>query len=160
MVVERKDELYIARCIELAEESLKNGDHPFGSLVVCDGEIISEASNKTVSENDITNHAEIIAIKKAIKKLNTTDLSNCSLYSIVEPCPMCSFMIREVKFKELVFSLKSPHMGGFSRWDIIQDKGLENFKPVFSKAPLVVLGVLEEEAKQVFEAAGWGMHKK
>jgi len=51
-------------------------------------------------------------------------------------------------------------MGGFTRWDILQDKGLEKFTPVFNKPPVIVHGILEREAVAQFEAAGWTIHKK
>jgi len=116
-------ERFIKRCIELAQEALNDGDNPFGSVIVKDGKIIAEARNSAMHD-DITDHAEIIAMRKARKVLGSSDLSDCTLYSNCEPCPMCSFMIREQKLKEVVFALRTPHMGGYTRWDILQDQGL------------------------------------
>ncbi len=147
-------EKYIRRCIELAEESLERGDNPFGSVIVCNGEIIVETGNE-VKKNDVTNHAEIVAMRKAQEILKTNDLSNCKIYSNCEPCPMCSFMMRELKFNTVVFSLVSKYMGGFSKWNILEDKDLEKFEPVFSKPPKVITGVLEDEARETFKKAGW-----
>ncbi len=144
------------RCLELAQISLKRGDNPFGCVIVSDGEILVEAGNE-IKKNDVTNHAEVVAMREAQKILKTSDLSNCSIYSNCEPCPMCSFMMRELKFKTVVFALTSPHMGGYSKWGILQDKGLEKFAPVFSKSPKIIVGVLKEEAQQLFREAGWDM---
>ncbi|MGC9350769.1 MAG: nucleoside deaminase, partial [Sulfurovum sp.] len=116
-------EKFIRRCIELAQEALDNGDNPFGSVVVKENKIIAEARNNALHD-DITDHAEILAMRKARKALGTPDLSGCTLYSNCEPCPMCSFMMREQKIEEVVFALRTPHMGGYSRWDILQDQGL------------------------------------
>lgn len=107
-----------------------------------------------------TNHAEIVALTKAQKLLSASDFSKCTLYSICEPCPMCAFMMRELKIGRVVFALYSPHMGGYSRWNILKDKGLAKFKPVFSDPPEVTSDVLEREARELFEKAGWTMHKK
>lgn len=149
-------EKFMRRCFELAEKSLERGDNPFGCVIVKNNEIIVESGNE-IKKNDVTNHAEIVAMKKAQKILKTSDLSGYAIYSNCEPCPMCSFMMRELKFKKVVFSLTSPHMGGFSRWDILQDIGLEKFEPVFSKPPEVIVGVLKEEGQEIFKKAGWKM---
>jgi tRNA(adenine34) deaminase len=148
------DEKYIERCIELSREALRAGDNPFGSVIVRNDQIVCEARNK-IKENDVTQHAEIVAMKEAQKILESDDLSECVIYSNCEPCPMYSFMIRELKFKKVVFALESPYMGGFSRWDILQDRGLLRFKPVFGEPPEVVKGILKEQAHQVFQEAGW-----
>ena len=115
-------EKFIKRCIELAQEALDAGDNPFGAVVVKDN--------------------RIIAMRNAKKALGTPDLSGCTLYSNCEPCPMCSFMAREQKLEAVVFALRAPHMGGYSRWDILQDQGLARYEPVYTFPPNVVTGVL------------------
>ena len=77
------------RAIELSKESINSGGGPFGSVIVKDEKIISEGMNRVTVDNDPTSHGEIVAIRNACKKLNTFNLSNCSLYSSCEPCPMC-----------------------------------------------------------------------
>ncbi len=155
----QKHEKFIRRCIELAQDSLYSGDNPFGSVVVKDNEIIAEARNSAM-HNDITDHAEVIAMRRARKALGTSDLSGCTLYSNCEPCPMCSFMMREQHIKEVVFALRTPHMGGYSRWDILQDHGLARYTPVFTSPPNVIIGILEKEAAEQFEKAGWTIHRE
>lgn len=149
-------EKYIQRCIELSEQALQSGDNPFGCVIVKNDEILVESSNE-IKKNDVTNHAEIVAMRKAQELLGTDNLSDCSIYSNCEPCPMCAFMMRELKFSTVVFALTSPHMGGYSKWNILEDKGLERFKPVFSEPPKVIVGVLKKEAEEVFRKAGWEM---
>ena len=80
---------FIQRAIELSIESINSGGGPFGSVIVKDEKIISEGMNRVTVDNDPTSHGEIVAIRNACKKLNTFNLSNCSLYSSCEPCPMC-----------------------------------------------------------------------
>lgn len=68
----------------------KNKGGPFGAVITdMDGNIISVASNLVLERHDPTAHAEIMAIRKAGKKLKTHDLSNCILYATGYPCPMC-----------------------------------------------------------------------
>ena len=80
---------FMQRAIELSMESINSGGGPFGSVIVKDEKIISEGMNRVTVDNDPTSHGEIVAIRNACKKLNTFNLSNCSLYSSCEPCPMC-----------------------------------------------------------------------
>ena len=80
---------FMQRAIELSIESINSGGGPFGSVIVKDEKIISEGMNRVTVDNDPTSHGEIVAIRNASKKLNTVNLSNCSLYSSCEPCPMC-----------------------------------------------------------------------
>lgn len=79
------------RAIELSIESVNKGTGPFGAVIVKDGKIIAEGSNKvTLSHNpDSTAHGEMCVIRDACKKLNTFNLNGCELYSSCEPCPMC-----------------------------------------------------------------------
>ena len=80
---------FMQRAIELSIESINSGGGPFGSVIVKDEKIISEGMNRVAVDNDPTSHGEIVAIRNACKKLNTFNLSICSLYSSCEPCPMC-----------------------------------------------------------------------
>ncbi len=98
---ENLDEKFIRKCIELSEESMKNGGAPFGALIVQNGKIIADSINN--AQTKILDHAEILVLDKVHKKLGTSNLSDCVLYSSCEPCPMCSFMIREYKIKKVVF---------------------------------------------------------
>ena len=77
------------RAIELSENSAIGTGGPFGSVIVKDEKIIAEASNEVTFTNDPTAHAEIVAIRKACKNLNTFNLSGCDIYTSCEPCPMC-----------------------------------------------------------------------
>lgn len=156
--MKKEDEKYMRRCIQLSEKALKLGDNPFGCVIASKDGILAEARNK-IKENNVTNHAEILAMRKAQKLLKTSDLSEYTIYSNCEPCPMCAFMMRELKFKRVVFALPSPQMGGYSKWNILEDGELIKFKPFFSNPPKVTTGVLEKEAAAVFEKAGWEMHK-
>ena len=152
----KNNDFYIKKCISLAELSIKKGEAPFGSLIVKNGKIIVGVTNANEKNKDITCHAEIVAMRKAQKKLKSKDLKDCEIYSNCEPCPMCSFMMRELHFKKVVFGVRSPNMGGQSKWNILQDKGLSKIKPFFSDEPEVVSGVLEKECKETYTKIGWG----
>ncbi|MHC2404117.1 tRNA(Arg) A34 adenosine deaminase TadA [Bradyrhizobium barranii subsp. barranii] len=112
------------RCLELARQGVKQGELPFGAVIAFRGQVIAEATNHVSSECDVTRHAELVALSEAQKILRQKRLPDCTLYSIVEPCPMCSFPAREARIGRVVFAISSPIMGGFSRWDVLSDNGL------------------------------------
>lgn len=117
------------RCLEVARLGAKKGELPFGALIVSRGQVIAEAINRVSSESDVTRHAELVALSAAQKVLKRKRLQDCTLYSIVEPCPMCSFSSREARIGRVVFALSSPVMGGCSKWDVLKDDGLSNKLP-------------------------------
>ena len=80
---------FMQRAIELSIESINSGGGPFGSVITKGNKIIAEGMNRVTVNNDPTAHGEIIAIRKACKKLKTFNLSGYELYSNCEPCPMC-----------------------------------------------------------------------
>ena len=81
---------FMQKAIDLAKENVIHGNGgPFGAVVVKDGEIIAMASNEVVSSNDPSAHAEVLAIRRACKKLGQYQLTGCEIYSSCEPCPMC-----------------------------------------------------------------------
>jgi len=147
-----KDVQFIKECIELSKKSLKSGDKPFGAIVVLNGKVVSRAINN--SKKKVYEHAELIALDKASKKLGKIDLTGCTLYSNCEPCPSCSFFIREYHISRLVYAISSLGMGGVSRYSVLKDKGLNRFKPYFGDVPEVIPNVLEAEALKVFEGTG------
>ena len=112
------------RCLEVARLGAKKGELPFGALIVSRGQVIAEATNRVSSESDVTRHAELVALSEAQKVLKRKRLPDCTLYSIVEPCPMCSFSSREARIGRMVFALSSPVMGGYSKWDVLKDDDL------------------------------------
>lgn len=94
--------------MQLAIEEAKKGIQkkeggPFGAVIVKDGKVISKAHNMVIKTNDPTNHAEMIAIKKACKKLGRFDLSDCEIYSSAESCPMCFSAIHWAKIKKAYY---------------------------------------------------------
>lgn len=84
-----KHEDWLAITIDKAIDNVKRGGGPFAAIVVKDGEIIGEGTNRVHIDFDPSAHAEMIAIREACAKLQTTDLSDCILYASGEPCPMC-----------------------------------------------------------------------
>jgi len=143
---------FIRECIKLSQEAKDKGDKPFGAIVVKDGKIVSRSVNN--SNSKVYEHAEMLALDAAAKKLGDIHLEGCTLYSNCEPCPSCSFFTREYHITKLVFAITSPGMGGYSRYTILEDEGLNRFKPYFGDVPEIIPGLLEKEALEVFKGTG------
>jgi len=105
---------YIKRCERLAEEAVAKGESPVGALITKNGKIVCQAIEASKNKNDITRHAELEAIRLAVKKLKTNDLSECVIYSTHEPCVMCSYAIRFYKIKKVVYQQAVKYLGGVS----------------------------------------------
>lgn len=87
--MEKTDLKFMRKAIAISKKSVENGGGPFGAVIVKDGVVVTSSNNQVTKNNDPTAHAEVMAIRKACKKLNTFDLSGCVLYASCEPCPMC-----------------------------------------------------------------------
>lgn len=70
-------------------KNVEEGGRPFATVIVRDGEIIAESPNMVAQTNDPTAHAEILAVRDACRKLGTEHLSDCDIYILASPCPMC-----------------------------------------------------------------------
>jgi guanine deaminase len=83
-------ETFMRRAIELALENVRAAaGGPFAALIVKDGQVIAQGTNRVTATNDPTAHAEIVAIREACRALQNFQLDGCDLYSTCEPCPMC-----------------------------------------------------------------------
>lgn len=110
----KSDKFYSERCRELAVLAEMVGNSGVGSLIVFQGEIIYEAQEAARSKNDVTCHAEIEAIRGAVKKVGPHALNEAIMYSSHEPCVMCSYAIRYYRIKKVVFQDYVPYLGGVS----------------------------------------------
>lgn len=109
-MMENTHEYYMQICRELADLAAAEGESPVGSIVVKDGIIIGRAFEKSKQLKDITRHAEVLAVLDAIKNHGSCD--GATLYSNVEPCILCSYVIRHHKFKEIIFGKYCGELGG------------------------------------------------
>jgi tRNA(adenine34) deaminase len=114
------DEKIFKIMLKDCKKLLKNSEIPICAIITDGEKIISKGFNKT--KNDVLGHAEIIAIKKAIKKLKVKFLNGYKIYVNVEPCIMCSFAIVLSRISELVYVLREPKFGGvYSLYQIPND---------------------------------------
>ena len=81
---------FMQRAIELALENVRSArGGPFAAVVVRDGKVVAEGTNRVTTTNDPTAHAEVVAIRNACAALGTFQLDGCDIYTTCEPCPMC-----------------------------------------------------------------------
>ncbi|MBT2214827.1 nucleoside deaminase [Virgibacillus dakarensis] len=80
---------FMERAIELAVENVREGGQPFGAVLVKNGHLVAEGVNELHKRFDVSAHAEMLAIRRAQKKMHTTALEGYTMYASGEPCPMC-----------------------------------------------------------------------
>lgn len=89
-----------------ALKALKKDEVPIGAVIVIDDKIVSRGHNQREKSQNAIKHAEIIAIEKACKKLNSWRLENATIYVTLEPCPMCAGAISNARINKLVYGAK------------------------------------------------------
>ncbi|MGH2643527.1 MAG: deaminase [Chitinophagaceae bacterium] len=141
-------EKYMNHCLELAAIAKEKGKTAVGSIIVKDRKVIAAGSEGAEDLPDIMAHAEIIAIINAIKYTGSEDLSTCTLYTTVEPCFMCSYLIRKTKIKKIIFGAKTNDTGGVSSSFPILRSGKIT---CWSEPPQVIEGILREECEKMLE---------
>ena len=99
-------EKYNKEIIKLAKIAYKKGEVPVGAIITKNDKIIARAYNKIETSRDATMHAEILAIKKASKKLKNWRLNDCEMYVTLEPCTMCSSAIELSRIKKVYYLIK------------------------------------------------------
>ncbi|WP_436901454.1 nucleoside deaminase [Halovenus halobia] len=144
------DEEYIHEAIDLAREAVENGNTPFGSLLVLDGEVIQRSRNTTLTEDDITAHPELKLARWAARELDAEECAETTMYTSTEPCEMCATAIQYAGLGRVVFSvstgaladLRGSETAGYTCRELIEAKD----------------GTTEVEGP-VAEAAGLAVHE-
>jgi len=95
---------FMQRAYELAQQAGKINEIPVGAVVVANGQIIGEGFNQSITNNDPSAHAEMLAIKAAGQTLQNYRMLDCTLYVTLEPCPMCAGLLVHSRIKRLVFA--------------------------------------------------------
>lgn len=103
-----RDGAFIQRCYAIAERAVQAGDHPFGALLVHDGEILAEARNRVNSDDDVTAHAERLLIAAACRSISEETVAAATLYASTEPCVMCAGAIHRAGVRRVVYGVAGP----------------------------------------------------
>lgn len=144
-----RHEKFLRLAIEEAHKSVEEGQTPFGAVITQNDELVVATHNSVVKDCDCTAHAEINAVRKACKKLQTIDLSGCVLYSSCEPCPMCFSAIHWAKIHAIYSSasIKDAQNAGFSELEISNTE----MKKKGGSSVLLHNGLLKEEGLKPFK---------
>lgn len=139
------------RAIKLVEDFVSENEIAVGAIVVKDGEVLASAVNRKEEFNDVTSHAEILAIRSACEKLKNWRLDGCELYVTLEPCPMCAWAILQSRINTVYFGSYDVKYGAFgSAMDL---RKFSDWKPK------VYGGILEKECDEILKKCFKGMRK-
>ena len=106
-----KDEKYMKEAIKQAKKAYTLGEVPIGCVIVYEDKIIGRGYNRRTIDKNTIAHAEMMAIKKASKKMDDWRLEDCTMYVTLEPCQMCSGAIVQSRMKKVVVGCMNPKAG-------------------------------------------------
>jgi tRNA(adenine34) deaminase len=121
------DIYFMTQALKEAHKAYKNNEVPVGAIIVKNGKIISRGFNKCISMSDPTAHAEIVALRKAAKKLQNYRLNSCYVYVTIEPCVMCAGALVNARVKKIIFGSFDKKAGACkSIFKIVSNKKLNH----------------------------------
>jgi tRNA(adenine34) deaminase len=121
------DERWMREALRAARRAPAYRDVPVGAVVVKEGAVLSRAHNRREADGDPTAHAEVLAIRRAARKLGSWRLDGCTLYVTLEPCAMCAGAIVLARIPRLVFGAEDPKAGfAGSLGDLCRDPRLNH----------------------------------
>ena len=136
---------FMKSALKEAEKSYDKEEIPVGAVIVKDGKIIARGHNLKETKNDTTNHAEIIAIRKASKKLKSWRLTGCTMYVTLEPCTMCAGTLIQARLDKVVIGTMDEKTGACGSVLNV----LEDYK--FNHKVEIEKGVMEKECKEILQ---------
>lgn len=138
-------ERYMKEAIRQAKRAYALGEVPIGCVIVYDGKIIGRGYNRRTIDKNVLAHAEIVAIKKACKKIGDWRLEDCTMYVTLEPCQMCSGAIVQSRMKKVVIGCMNPKAGcAGSILNLLQ-------MDAFNHQVELEIGVLGDECSQIMK---------
>jgi tRNA(adenine34) deaminase len=134
------DEYFMQFALQQAEMAFDEGEIPVGALVVCQNQIIAKGYNQTEKLQDITAHAEMLALTAASNKMGAKYLKNCTLYVTLEPCVMCAGAIFWSQIGRIVWGASD------------EKRGFQRLKPsIIHPKTQVSSGVLQEDCEEILK---------
>ena len=139
------DEKYMKEAIRQARKAYAIGEVPIGCVIVYKDKIIGRGYNRRMADKNTLSHAELIAIRKASRKMGDWRLEECTMYVTLEPCQMCSGAIVQSRMSRVVVGCMNPKAGCTgSILNLLQMKE-------FNHQAELTTGVLEEECSQMMK---------
>lgn len=139
--IDFSDEYYMKQAFVEAEKALSKNEVPVGAVVVCNNKIIARTHNLTETLNDVTAHAEMLAITAAEEYLGGKYLNECSLYVTLEPCVMCGGALNWSQLKRLVYGASD------------EKRGFKRCSPsILHPKTEIISGVMEDKCKNIVQS--------
>ena len=139
------DERFMKEAIRQARKAYAIGEVPIGCVIVYEGRVIARGYNRRTIDKNTLAHAELLAIRKASRKLDDWRLEGCTMYVTLEPCQMCSGAIIQARIPKVVVGCMNPKAGCAGSILNLLDV------PQFNHQAELVTGVLEEECSQMLK---------
>lgn len=139
------EEKFMREALKEAKKAYEKGEIPVGCVIVKDGQIIAKAHNLKETKFSAINHAEILAIQKACKKIQAWRLIGCEMYVTLEPCSMCAGAIIQSRIEKLYFGARDAKTGAAgSVLNLIKDYH-------FNHDVHIIGGILENECESILK---------
>lgn len=135
------DEYFMAMALEEARQAYEENEVPIGAVVVSGDRVIGKGHNRTEALQDITAHAEMLALTAASTYLGSKVLPDCTLYVTVEPCIMCAGALRHSRIQRLVWGASEPK-SGFTQFN----------SDILHRSTLVTQGILSAECTMLMQS--------
>jgi tRNA(adenine34) deaminase len=134
------------KALDEAEKARKKGEVPIGAVLVADNkDVLAAEHNRTITLNDPTAHAEILALRSAAAQIGNYRLLNATLYVTVEPCPMCMGAIIHARVAQVIFGTRDPKWGAAgSLYNLANDQR-------FNHQSEIIEGVCKDECKTLMQ---------
>lgn len=140
------DEFWMREALRAARRAPRHDDVPVGAVIVREGAVLARAHNRREADQDPAAHAELIAIRRAARKLGSWRLEGCTLYVTLEPCAQCAGTIVLARVPRVVFGAADPKAGfAGSLGDLCRDPRLNHRARITS-------GVLSDACGEILRA--------
>ena len=140
-----KNEKFMKEALKEAQKAYEKLEVPVGAVIVKDGKIIARAHNQKETKKDTTKHAEILAIQKASKKLESWRLIDCEMYVTLEPCSMCAGAIINSRIKKIYIGTLDKKTGAAgSVFNLFEDY-------TFNHKVEIEKGILQKDCEQILK---------
>jgi len=144
----KTDEQWMLLAIEEAKKAKPRGDWPFGAVVIKDGNIIGRGHARDKSDGDVTDHAELIAVRDACRNVQSNDLGGCAIYCTNEPCTMCAAGIFQANIDHVYIGASRDDLSRLLRPRTLR---IEHVAEDAGYTIHIVKGILKDEVLELFK---------
>jgi tRNA(adenine34) deaminase len=145
---------YMRKAMALARRALAADEVPVGALVVLEDRIIGRGCNQSICRSDPTAHAEMLALRRAARKVGNYRLTSATVYCTLEPCAMCAGALVQARVRLLVYGARDPKAGAVHSQLNLLGAQFHNHRVS------ILSGVMEAESGQLLQDFFWAKRRK